>query len=437
MSLARLLPFPLMLLLAPLTPVKAQDTLRLPMLQSAAAERDPRTAQYDLLERQTQLRLRNLSSERLPQLSATGEATYQSEVTRIPITLPGGEMPEPPKDRVEVALLADWLIYDGGAIGAQRDVERAQLAAARARLAAELEPLRAEVNEAFFAALSLQAQARETSTLITDLEARLEEVRVAASAGAALPGDTAAVLAELLSAIERRRALDSDREAALEVLGRLTARDIEAGAVLALPSLADEVASARSLVDSDTGALRTHPQFAAFAAQREQLARQADALRARNRPQASAFGRGAYGSPGYEQFTDELHEYWMGGVRIRWSPFDWGRTGREREVIGLQRDIVETQEDAFAERLLRESEQPLATMDRLRATLDTDARIIALREQVVRQTRAQLEEGAITAAVHVDALTDLEQARVARALHSVQLAQAEAAYLTMLGIPLR
>jgi outer membrane protein TolC len=122
---------------------------------------------------------------------------------------------------------------------------------------------------------------------------------------------------------------------------------------------------------------------------------------------------------------------------VRWTPFDWGRTSREREAIDAQRAIVATEEDAFAERLLREAEQPLATMERLRTTLRTDERIITLREQVVRQTRAQFDEHAITAAVHVDALTDLEQARVARALHRVQLAQAEAAYLTMLGIPLR
>lgn len=434
MSLARSLPWVLLLGAAPLA---AQDTLELPALQRAAAAHDPRVLQFELLARQSDLRLRNLSSERLPQLSATGEATYQSEVTRIPIATPGAEVPEPPKERLEVALVADWLVYDGGATGAQRDVERAQLAAARARLAAELEPLRSEVNQAFFIALSLQEQSLETGLLITDLQARLEEVRVAVAAGAALPGDTAAVLAELLSATERRRALESERGAALEVLARLTDRDVATDAVLVLPRLGADVAAARAAVDGDSGGARVHPQFEAFAAQREQLARQAEALRARNRPQASAFGRAAYGSPGYEQFTDELHEYWMAGVRVRWAPFDWGRTSREREVIEVQRAIVETQEGAFAERLLRDAEQPLAAMDRLRAALRSDERIIALREQVVRQTRAQLDEGAITAVVHVEALTDLEQARVGRALRRVQLAQAEAAYLTMLGIPLR
>ncbi|HEX6590280.1 MAG TPA: TolC family protein [Longimicrobiales bacterium] len=435
MRAVRVFALSLALIPATVAPLSAQDTLQLSGLQREAIERDPRAAQYALLERQAELRMRNLSAERLPQLSATGEATYQSEVTRIPIAVPGGEAPEPPKDRLEVALLADWLFYDGGGVASRSDVERARLAAARAQLAAELEPVRAEVNRSFFSALALQEHARETSALIVDLEARLEEVRAAVAEGAALPGDTAAVLAELLTAVERRRALESDRAAAFAVLAHLTATEMDEATVLQVPSLTDAVARTRSLAAS-SATLRAHPQFEAFAARRAHLAEQAAALRARNRPQASAFGRAAYGSPGYEQFTDELHDYWMGGVRVRWAPFDWGRTSRERELLDLERTVVGTEEAAFAERLLRESEQPLSTIDRLGSTLSTDDRIIALREQVVRQTRAQLDEGAITAAVHVDALSDLEQARVARALHRVQLAEAQAAYLTMLGIPL-
>jgi outer membrane protein TolC len=256
-------------------------------------------------------------------------------------------------------------------------------------------------------------------------------------AGAALPGDTAAILAELLSALERQRAFDAEREAWLSVLARLSGGEIDERAVLELPVLTGEVARVRAAMAADGRAgMLAHPQFAAYAAQREQLARQADAVQAQSRPQSSAFGRLAFGRPGYEQFTDELHDYWIGGIRVRWAPLDWGRTRREREALDVQREIIDTQEAAFAERLARESEQPLAAMDRLRTTLETDDRIIELRAQVVRQARAQFAERAITAASYVDALTDLEQARVARALHRVQLAQAEAAYLTMLGIEL-
>jgi hypothetical protein len=79
----------------------------------------------------------------------------------------------------------------------------------------------------------------------------------------------------------------------------------------------------------------------------------------------------------------------------------------------------------------------LADMERLERALETDERIIALREQVERQARAQFEERAITAAAYVDARTDLQAARLLRQRHRVELARTRASYLTTLGIELR
>ena len=155
-----------------LFPIPSADTLRLAALQSAAVQRDPRAAQFLMQARATELRLRNLDAERLPQLELRGEATRQSEVATIPITVPGVEVPEPPKSRYEAALEAQVTLYDGGVLGERRGVERARLQAEEARLAAQLHPLRMEVTEAFFAAFILQERAAEVGTLMDDLEAR-------------------------------------------------------------------------------------------------------------------------------------------------------------------------------------------------------------------------------------------------------------------------
>jgi outer membrane protein TolC len=373
--------------------------------------------------------LRNLAVQRYPQLTTNGEATYQSEVASIPVNIPGVEVPEPPKARVEAALNADLLLYDGGALEARRAAERAQLAAEKAEIAATLYPLRAEVSQSFFSALLLQERMRESATLIEELEARLALVRSRVLAGAALPGDTAALRADLLRVQQQRQELAAERRVALLVLGRLTGREISGADVLVLPELASErMASAE---------LRPHPQYEVFAARGEALERQAAVIRARSRPQASAFGKLAYGRPGLQQFTDEFHEYGLVGIRVRWTPWDWGANRRERQELRLQREILDTEEAAFAERLRRQVERPLAAITRLREALETDERIIALREQIVRQTRAQFDERAVTAAQYVDALTDLEAARVARLRHRVELVQARADYLNILGVELR
>ena len=401
------------------------DTLGLGALQDAAVSRDPRAAQALMQSRATELRLRNLETERLPRLELRGEATRQSEVASIPISLPGTTPPEPPKSRYEAALEAQYTLYDGGVLDERRGLERVRLQAAQAQLAAQLYPLRMDVTESFFAAFLLQERVTEVSTLMEDLEARLELVRAQVRGGAALPGDTAALRAELLGAAQQRAELAADRRAALAVLAQLTGRDVGEGDVLALPALEGRMAAGQ--------VAGVHPQYAVFAAERERLAREESLVRARARPQVAAFGQLAYGRPGPAQFREDLHEWWMGGVRVRWQPWDWGVAGRDRDVLRVQRQIVDTEEAAFTDRLRREVQDELAAFDRLRDALATDERVVALREQVERQARVQLEERVITPAVYVDARTDLQEARLSRQRHRVELARAMARYLTTLG----
>lgn len=411
-----------------LFPIPSADTLRLAALHAAALQRDPRAAQALMQARATELRLRNLDAERLPQLELRGEATRQSEVATIPIALPGVEAPEPPRSRFEAALEAQVTLYDGGVRGERRNVERAQLQASRAQLAAQLHPLRTEVTEAFFAAFLLQERAAEVGTLAEDLEARLALVRAQVRNGAALPGDTAILRAELLGAGQQRAELAADRRAALAVLAQLTGRAAGEGDVLVLPDLDGRMAA--------DGAPGAHPQYAVFAAERERLAREASLVRARTLPQVAAFGTLAYGRPGLAQFREDLHEYWMGGVRVRWRPWDWGTADRERGILQVQRQIVDTEEAAFTDRLRREVQDDLQAAERLRGALAADDRIVALREQVERQARAQLDEHAIPAAAYVDVRTDLQEARLARRRHRAELARAQARYLTTLGLEL-
>jgi outer membrane protein TolC len=433
------IPLALALLAAP---APAQDTLRLPALQQAALRQDPRARQAALQERATELRLRNLHAERLPALTGRAQATRQSEVATIPIALPGGAVPpEPPKDQYEARVEVEQLLYDGGVLSRRRGAEQAQLVVEQARIAADLQPLRDEVNEAFFTAFLLQERAAEISTLLEDLEARLAMLRAQVRNGAALPGDTAVVMATALKAMQDRAEVLAGRRAALGRLSVLTGTQASERDVLALPQLAGAVESLRGAAGSagpGAAAIPTaRPEYAMFAGRRERLARDAAVISARTRPQVSAFAQLSYGRPGFAQFERDLHDYWLAGVRMRWAPFNWGTSDRERALLDVQRQIVDSEEAAFTARLQRQVQDEVADMERLERALETDERIIALREQVVRQARAQFEERAITAAAYVDARTDLQDARLARQRHRVELARARASYLTTLGIELR
>src|SRR5690606_25129589 len=146
---------------------------------------------------------------------------HQSEVPAIPVRIPGTEIPQPPKDRYEATLGLEQLLFDGGALRRRRDAEESRLRAERARIVAALHPLRMEVSEAFFGAFLHQERRARVGVMIEDLEARLALLRARVGAGAALPGDTAQIRAELLNAMQEAAAAEADRIAALEVLGEL------------------------------------------------------------------------------------------------------------------------------------------------------------------------------------------------------------------------
>jgi outer membrane protein TolC len=132
--------------------------------------------------------------------------------------------------------------------------------------------------------------------------------------------------------------------------------------------------------------------------------------------------------------SSSFDPYWLAGVQVQWSPWNWGTTSRDREVLEIQREIVVTNEAAFTQSLQRGIQQSVASIARLDSILALDDRIVALRERIDTEARAKLNEGVITAAEYVDRNSDLLSARLARVQHRVQLAAARANLLTTLGV---
>jgi outer membrane protein TolC len=407
----------------------ARDSLRLPALLAEATRIDPRERQLGLQATATELRLRNIAAERLPVLSLEARTQYQSDVTTLPVAPPG--TPTPPHHTYDASLSARQPLFDP-TIGARRRVERAQLDESLAEVRATTFSLRQEVNDAFFAAAALQERIATIDVALTDLTARLREASQRLAAGVALPGDTASLAATILQRRQDRLLLSAERAAALARLAALSGRTIRSTDVLVAPDLGDEAREVAAAIDR----VRRRPEYAQFDAARARLATQDNVARAYLLPKLAAFGRVGYGRPGLNMLSDRFDTYWLGGLELRWTPWNWGTIGRERELLRVQQEIVSTNEAAFTRALRRNLEQSVAAIARLDTTLALDDRVVALRQIVEREAAVKLREGAITSAEYVDRSTDLLEARVARIQHRVELAHARATLLTMLGVDL-
>ena len=407
------------------------DTLRLPILQRAAEQLDPRARELSLLTAQARLRRLNIDAERRPLLAVESQAQYQSDVAHLPITLPGGAaMPTPAHDTYDAHISAQQRLYDP-TVAPRRALEDARLDESRARLQTSLYAVRQGVNDLFFAALRAQIQADEVQTTISDLDAQLRAANARVRQGTALPSEGMAIQAELLHRRQMVGELRSTRRSALEVLADLTGARIDTGVVLALP-----IHDVRLLQDS-TLAPRLRPEFAQFAATRATLEQQEAVRSAQDKPRVSAFTRVGYGRPGLNPLSDNFTDYWLAGVQLQWSPWTWGTSDRDRETLALQRQIVSADEQAFADNLRRSRTQDLATITRIEQTLAMDEQIISLRERIAAETRIRFLEGVVMAPEYVDRDTDVLRARIARAGHRVELEQGIARLLTTMGMEVR
>ena len=408
------------------------DSLRLSDVRAAALSTDPRSAQLELLAAQSVLRIRNIGAELKPVLSLDGLAQYQSDVAGLNVDLPGIKLPKPANDMYDARLGALQRIHDPS-IRPRRAVEQAQLAESRARVKSAIYSLNESANTAFFIALRSQNQIVELETTVRDIEAQQRVADSRVKQGAALPSESHALRAELL---RRRQSVAEQRaaqKAAIAILADLTGQRIDPNIPIATPDLASAVTQAR---DAGTS-IRSRPEYDQFESSRNILALTDEVRSAEQKPRLAAFGRLGYGRPGLNPLSEKFDTYWLSGLQFQWTPWTWGSSSRNKQIAALQRQIVTTEEQAFTAQLQRGIEHDLASIDRLEATLADDEQIIALRENILAEAASRYREAVITSAEYVDRQTDVLSARLARAIHRVELAQARAHLLTILGMEVR
>ena len=139
--------------------------------QRAAEQNYPLIRQYDLIEKTTNLTMANIGKGWLPQVSASAQATYQSNVVAFPDQFEqiyqqmGLDMQSLKKDQYRVGIDVSQTIYDGGAISSQKAIAREQGKVQAAQNEVNLYHVRKRVNEMYFSLLLLDEQIKLNSDL--------------------------------------------------------------------------------------------------------------------------------------------------------------------------------------------------------------------------------------------------------------------------------
>ena len=186
--------------------------------QQAAEKNYPLIQQYGLIEKTTQLTVTNIQKGWLPQVSASAQATYQSDVTAWPDEMKtmmsgmGIDMKGLTKDQYRVGIDVQQTIYDGGVIGSQKRIAREQGKVQAAQNEVNINNVRKRVNEMYFSLLLIDEQIKLNTDLQTLLAGNERKLESMTKRGTAAESDLQNVKAERLNAIQKATELASQKQ---------------------------------------------------------------------------------------------------------------------------------------------------------------------------------------------------------------------------------
>ena len=142
--------------------VFAQNEVSLDSCYHWARENYPNLKQSEIWQEITSLKKENIKTNYLPQVTLNGQATYQSDVTKVNISVPGISIPSVAKDQYKTYAEFKQSIWDGGISEASAKLEDAVLQSNLNQFEIELYKLNDQVSEAFFTALAIEKQNAST-----------------------------------------------------------------------------------------------------------------------------------------------------------------------------------------------------------------------------------------------------------------------------------
>ena len=315
----------------------------------------------------------------LPQVSLSAKASYQSDVTEIPVDLPGIDIRGMRKDQYQAMLQLDQVVWDGGNIRARKEVTRATSEVDKQKLEVDMYAINERVNQLFFGILLLKEQLKQNQLMQEELQRNYDNVTAYVKNGIANQADLDAVKVEQLNNIQQRHTLEATYRAYSEMLKIMINHPTPlTGNTLKKP----DVNALLYKGEAYSAEFIRRPELNLFAAQNQQLEAQRKQLTAKNLPRLGIFVQGAYGNPGLNMLKNEFSAYYVAGVRLSWNFSNlYTRKNESRQLILNQQD-VNVQKETFLFNTHLEITQNNSEIKKLTELMKNDEEIITLRHNI-------------------------------------------------------
>lgn len=412
----------LFIFLFPIQLVYGQNNISLDSCYAWARENYPNLRQGELWKEISMLNLENIKTSYLPKLTLNAQATYQSDVVKINIPLPGVTIPTVANDQYKAYAEFRQTIWDGGISNISRQLENAILQNHLNVLEIEVYKLNEQVLQAFFTALVVEKQKDVIAAQKTVLNEKLKTIQSGIRNGVVEKSAALIIQAEILNLEQKEIELAAGKNTAVQMLSILTGR----------PDL-NNAKFVFETPDNSFNASLNRPELQLFSSQTNQLETQIQLLDKTRNPKLFGFGQAGYGKPGLNMLNDSFDTYYLVGVGVSWNAFDWKNNDRQKRVLRFQQEMIQEQEATFSQNiqllLVRQKEQ----ITKLENMLTNDEQMVLLRNEIAKSSASKLENETITASDYIQDVQAETVSKLNFELHKIQLNEATEKYNLIKG----
>jgi len=403
--------------------IAPQTQLTLEECYEKARTNYPLIKQKDYIAKTKDYGVSNIWNGYFPQITLLAQASYQSDVTEVPMPLPGIVIQRLSKDQYKVAVDVTQTIYDGGIMSSQSGIQESVNEIDDQKIEIELLKIKERVNQIYLGILLIEAQLNQIELVINDLNASISKLDAAYANGTATKSDVDVLRAELLKTEQRQIELNSSRLAYINMLGLLINESLNESTIFSTPSPINYL-SVEEII---------RPELKLYSAQKNLIENQDGIIVSKIVPKANLFFQGGYGKPALNMFVNDFDWYYITGIRFSWSLSNLYSYGNESEINQLNIQSIDAQTETFLLNTKITTNQQLQEIDKLKKLIEVDKSIIDLRTSVKESAKAKLENGVITSSDYVRDLNAEDTAKQNLEIHKIQLLLAQYNYKITTG----
>ncbi len=232
-----------------------------------------------------------MNTAKLPKIDLNAQASYQSDVTGLPIPLPN--ITPLNKDQYRATLDVNQLIYNGGLIDSNVKLRAIQTQTQQQQVAVNLYSLKTRINQLYFSILLAQERKLILTSKQEQLASKIKEVKSGVKFGVLLPASEQVLEAENLKIKQQLRENELDKNRLLANLSTLIFSLLDEKTILEKPLIS---------VTNDEAISR--PEIQLFELQNQQILGSKELISKNRLPKITTFGTAGYGNPGLNMLNN-------------------------------------------------------------------------------------------------------------------------------------